>query len=489
MLGFKNWRHYLQDSKHIVRVITNHNNFRYFMTTKKLNVKQVRWTKKFAAFDFIIEYRKGTLNSANASSKRLDIMKSEGTKDSNEAFFFILRNKLRNREYQSKILMNFKISVAVKLAASTTQLNSMSIANISATDWNEKVLVRRHDVLKVAAFRLLIHQIMKSKRFYLKLRESMIAWLLKFQQRDVFVAKQKWRQKYAINEKLLSQWNIDENELLRKSFAVYVSKDSVTRKKIFRINHDDSGAEHFARSRIMAAIRKKYYWDSMRKNIEEYCKFCSVCQKVRVHHHKSYGNLFFIASGSVESFTTVTFDFIIDMSSARNLYTRKTYDSILILVDKLIKHAIYIACNKILNAKSLADLLWRKFVCHHGMMKELISNKKSLFISHFWFTLCWHLSAKRKLSTAFHSQTDEQTERQNQVLKHYLRVYCNYTQNNWSKLLFMTAFAYNNSVHASTQKTSNELLSNYIATFGSESENRLLRKKTFLAMKRAKWLQ
>ena len=104
------------------------------MTTKKLNVKQVRWTKKFAAFDFIIEYRKGTLNSANASSKRLDIMKSEGTKDSNEAFFFILRNKLRNREYQSKILMNFKISVAVKLAASTTQLNSMSIANISATD-------------------------------------------------------------------------------------------------------------------------------------------------------------------------------------------------------------------------------------------------------------------------------------------------------------------------------------------------------------------
>ena len=95
----------------------------------------------------------------------------------------------------------------------------------------------------------------------------------------------------------------------------------------------------------------------MRKNIEEYCKFCSVCQKMRVHHHKSYDNLFFIASDGVESFTTMIFDFITDMPSARNFYTKKTYDSILILVDKLIKHAIYIACNKILNAKNLADLL------------------------------------------------------------------------------------------------------------------------------------
>ena len=95
----------------------------------------------------------------------------------------------------------------------------------------------------------------------------------------------------------------------------------------------------------------------MRKNIEKYCKFCSVCQRMRVHHYKSYDNLFFIALDDVESFTTVTFDFITDMSFARNFYTKKTYDSILILVDKLIKHAIYIACNKILNAKSLADLL------------------------------------------------------------------------------------------------------------------------------------
>ena len=78
---------------------------------------------------------------------------------------------------------------------------------------------------------------------------------------------------------------------------------------------------------------------------------------MRVYHYKLYNNLFFIILNNVESFTIVIFDFIIDMSFAKNFYTKKTYDSILIFVDKLIKHAIYITCNKILNAKNFADLL------------------------------------------------------------------------------------------------------------------------------------
>ena len=151
---------------------------------------------------------------------------------------------------------------------------------------------------------------------------------------------------------------------------------------------------------------------------------------MRVHHHKPYENLFSIPPGDVELFTTVTLDFITDMPFAKNFYTGKTYDAILVLMNKLTKHVTYIDTSKTLDAKNLADLIWRKFVCHHGIMRKLISDKSSLFTSRFWSTLCWHLNAKRKLSTAFHSQTDDQIKKQNQILKHYLRVYCNYKQNN-----------------------------------------------------------
>jgi len=122
------------------------------------------------------------------------------------------------------------------------------------------------------------------------------------------------------------------------------------------------------------------------------------------------------------------------------------------------------------------------------MMWSIILIEDSLFISHVWIILYWHLEAKRKLSTAFHSQIDDQTERQNQMLKHYLQIYFNYKINNWSEFLSMTTFAYNNSIHANIKKTSHELLKKYIASFAKTSENKVLKKKTFLTMKWAEWL-
>jgi len=98
VFDFKNWQYYLQSSKRFICVITNHNNFRYFIMMKKLNVQQMRWVEKLAAFDFHIEYRRDKLNSANASSRRLDIMKSNDSEKNNEYFLFTLQNKLCNQK-------------------------------------------------------------------------------------------------------------------------------------------------------------------------------------------------------------------------------------------------------------------------------------------------------------------------------------------------------------------------------------------------------
>ena len=96
MLRFKNWRHYLQDSKHFINVITDHNNLRYFMTTKKFNARQMRWAEKLTAFNFNIKYRRDKLNFADASLKRSDIIKSNDSEENNDKFLSTLRNKLRN---------------------------------------------------------------------------------------------------------------------------------------------------------------------------------------------------------------------------------------------------------------------------------------------------------------------------------------------------------------------------------------------------------
>jgi len=122
------------------------------------------------------------------------------------------------------------------------------------------------------------------------------------------------------------------------------------------------------------------------------------------------------------------------------------------------------------------------------MMWNIILNWNSLFINHFWITLCWHFKVKRKLSIAFHSQINDQTERQNQILEHYSQIYFNYKMNNWSELLSMMMFAYNNSIHINIKKTSHEFLKKYIVSFAKTFENRALKKETFLIIKWVKWL-
>ncbi len=334
----------------------------------------MRWAEKLTAFDFHIKYRRDKLNSANASSRRLNIIKLNDSKKNNDYFLSTLRNKLCNQKCQSELLENEEVSTAIKLAALMMQLNDIVIANTRVMCLNEKVLARSCRILDIASSRFLIHQIMKSKRFYLKMSESITAWLLKLQQRNIFVTNKKWRQQFASRKNELSKWSMRNDELLRHDFAVYVLNDSATRNEILRMNHDDFEADHFAHACIKTAIRRKYYWSKMLKKMTKYVCICSDCQRMQVHHYKLYEKLTSISSESVNSFHTMIMNFIINMLSAKNSYIEKTSDAILIIIDKLIKHAIYISTIKDLNVERLENLLWREFVSQHEMMWSIILN-------------------------------------------------------------------------------------------------------------------
>jgi len=102
-------------------------------------------------------------------------MKLNDSKKNNDYFLFTLQNKLRNQKCQSELLENEEVLTAIKLAALMMQLNDIIIADTQVICLNEKILVKSCRILNTASFQLLIHQIMKSKRFYLKISESMTA--------------------------------------------------------------------------------------------------------------------------------------------------------------------------------------------------------------------------------------------------------------------------------------------------------------------------
>src|SRR5438045_2439650 len=128
----------------------------------------------------------------------------------------------------------------------------------------------------------------------------------------------------------------------------------------------------------------------------------------------------------------------------------KVYDAILVTIDHFIKMAKYFLIRETINAHELADLFYRQIVYSFGTPLSIISDCSSIFTSQFWSSRCFYMKARRKLSTAFHPQTDGQTERQNQTLEQYLRCYINYRQDDWVDWLPQAEFTYNNTVHALT---------------------------------------
>ena len=110
-----------------------------------------------------------------------------------------------------------------------------------------------------------------------------------------------------------------------------------------------------------------------------------------------------------------------------------------------------------INAPSLVKVIINIVIKHHGLFDFIITDWGSLFTLKFWSSLCYFLEIKRKLFTAFHPQTNGQTERQNSIIEAYLRAFVNWEQNDWAYLLLIIEFAYNNAKNASTDHTPFEL--------------------------------
>ena len=103
----------------------------------------------------------------------------------------------------------------------------------------------------------------------------------------------------------------------------------------------------------------------------------------------------------------------------------ESYESILVIVDRLTKMVYYELVKITINNLGLAEVIINVVVQHDGLSNSIITNQGSLFTSKFWSLLCYLLEIKRRLSTAFHPQTDGQTERQNSTMEAYLKVFVN----------------------------------------------------------------
>ena len=234
-------------------------------------------------------------------------------------------------------------------------------------------------------------------------------------------------------------------------------KITVTNPKEQRIimeqRHDSMLSGHLGRTKTFELIAKDFFWPKMRSEIYKYVDSCDVCQRIKSARHKPYG-LLQPVSPSAKPWSDLSMDFIVKLPKS------KTYDSILVIVCRFTKMAHFIACNETITSDQLAKLFFDNVIKYHGLPSTIISDRGPVFRSQFWSNLLKFIKIKANLSTAFHPESDGQTERVNQTLEQYLRAFVNYKQDNWSELLSFAEFAYNNAPSSTTG------MSPFFANFG-----------------------
>lgn len=129
------------------------------------------------------------------------------------------------------------------------------------------------------------------------------------------------------------------------------------------------------------------------------------------------------------------------------------YDCIMVVCCRLTKARHFVPCHTSIDAAGTANLFYKHIWKHHGFPESIVSDRGPQFVAKFWHEVCKRTDTKILLSTAWHPETDGQTERFNAILECYLRAYCNYQQDDWVQWLPSAEYNANNSESEATKVT------------------------------------
>lgn len=206
---------------------------------------------------------------------------------------------------------------------------------------------------------------------------------------------------------------------------------------------------HSGRDVTHQRVKNIFYWKGMIKDIQQYIRSCSVCQQCK-YDTSAYPGLLNPLPIPDSIWSDISMDFIdgLPMSFGKSV--------IFVVVDRLSKAAHFMDLSHPYSASSVAQAFLDNIFKLHGFPQSITSDRDAVFLSDFWRELFSLPGVALNMSSAYHPQSDRQTEVVNRCLETYLRCMSSDTPKMWSKWLPLAEYWYNTNFYTAFQTTSFE---------------------------------
>jgi transposase InsO family protein len=240
------------------------------------------------------------------------------------------------------------------------------------------------------------------------------------------------------------------DDLIVENGALVVPANEELRTSLISTAHETEG--HLGVDKTFRSLSKRYIWGGMKKQVEEFCKGCYRCQVNKPPQRKHQGTMSPLPAPE-KPCEWWTIDIVGPLPETKN-----GNKFVVVMVDRFSKVKRIVPWKCMPSAEDIITIVEQWIVRFHGLPSTITSDRGAQFTSTLWRSYTSELGINLRISSAYHPQTDGQTERDNRTIQQLMRIYCDGDTKTWDKHVHLIELALNTMTQSSTGFSAFEIL-------------------------------